>query len=248
MQPSAKPAGDRGLARRRGTWIVLILLAALVLLFGALRFVIDLPFIASRTLPDPESFEFRYVVVPWLAYGHIVPALVFLAIAPFQLWRGFRQRHWTAHRRMGRVAVVCGIVAGIFGTLFGTVLAFGGTAEAVAAAVFGAYFLAAVSLAYRSIRRKDVRSHRRWMIRAASIALAAGTIRLWVGLFALIGIDFTDAFAAAFWLGFGAHAIVAEGWLAWRPEVTGFARARRRPTDGPTPARPVGSQPSAPQR
>jgi uncharacterized membrane protein YozB (DUF420 family) len=226
MHESSTVKRDDGRKRRRGMWIASVLLAGLVLLFGLMRFSIDLPLIRSGTVPDPESFEFRYVEVPWLAYGHIVPALIFLLIAPVQLWRGFRQRHWTLHRRLGRVGVGSAVVAGVFGTVFGVLMAFGGAAEAIAAAVFGAYFQCSEILAYRSIRRKNVRSHRRWMIRAASIALAAGTIRIWVALLSLAGIEFNDAFGAAFWLGFGIHAIAAELYLAWRPEATGFRRTK----------------------
>ncbi len=53
--------------------------------------------------------------------------------------------------------------------------------------MFGVWFVAALSIAYRAVRRRDVRHHRRWMIRAYAVALGVGSIRLWIGLLTEVG-------------------------------------------------------------
>lgn len=199
-------------------WGVVGLLLAIVLVFAGMRLAIDLPNIVAGAVPEPSAFEHRYARYPWLAYAHVAPGVLYLLLAPIQLWRGFRVRHYRWHRRIGRVALAAGLVAGTFGIIFGFFLSFGGALQAAAAVVFGAWFLTALVVAYRSIRRGDRRRHRRWMIRAFAIGLAVATIRIWIGLFEAFGVlSFRDAFGVAFWLSFTLHALAAELWLRWRP-------------------------------
>jgi uncharacterized membrane protein YozB (DUF420 family) len=212
-------------------WGAVFLLVAIVVVFVGIRLATDVPNVTSGTVPDESLFEHRYARYPWLAYAHILPGAVYLLIAPIQLWRRFRTRHFAVHRRMGRVALVAGIISGTFAILFGAFHAFGGPLEASAAIVFGAWFLLALATAYRAIRRRDVRTHRRWMIRAFAVGAAVGTIRLWIGLFEAFGLmSFRDAIGVAFWLSFVLHAVAAELYLRWRPSAAGSAAARASAT------------------
>jgi uncharacterized membrane protein len=212
----------------RPLWVALAVLLLIVLVFFSLRLITDLPNILSGTIPDESAFEHRYARYPWLAYLHIVPGVVYLSLAPFQLWRGFRNRHPALHRRTGRVALVAGVISGVFAIAFGLFFSWGGTPQAAASVVFGAWFLFSLGSAYRAIRAGVIRTHRRWMIRAFAVGLAVGTIRIWIGLFEGFGIlDFRDAFGAAFWLAFLMHAAAAELYLRWRPAAAGFSRQPR---------------------
>jgi uncharacterized membrane protein YozB (DUF420 family) len=180
-------------------------------------------------MPDGSDFDYRYAAYPRLAYAHIVPGAVYLSLAPFQLWRSFRNRNLKRHRRIGRVALVAGLISGVFGVLFGFFQSFGGTLQASATVVFGAWFLIALLSAYRAVRRRDITTHRRWMIRAFAVGLAVGTIRIWIGLFEAFGVlETRDAFGVAFWISFLLHAAVAELWLYWRPGQTGAVRGPTR--------------------
>lgn len=213
---------------RRVVWSMAILLTAIVVVFVGIRLATDLPNVLSGTLPERSSFEYRYTAFAWLAYAHILPGLVYLLIAPFQLWRGFRTRDFARHRRLGRVGIVAGILSGVFTIVFGGLMAFGGALEATASVVFGAWLVVALVSAYRAIRRGDARRHRRWMIRAFAVGVAVGTIRIWIGLFEALDIlDFQDAFGPAFWISFALHATAAELWLLWRPDVSSSGRVRR---------------------
>jgi uncharacterized membrane protein YozB (DUF420 family) len=183
-----------------------------------IRVTIDSQNIADGVIPEEGEFDRRYAQYPILAYAHIIPGVVFLVLAPFQISRRFRNRHLELHRKMGRILVPTGILSGVVGVIFGFFFSFGGFAEASAAAVFGTWFVIALALAYSYIRAGDTVRHRRWMIRAFAIGLGVGTIRIWVGLFEATGmLDFDDAFGAAFWLAWTMHVIAAEIWLHWRP-------------------------------
>ncbi|HEX7171350.1 MAG TPA: DUF2306 domain-containing protein [Candidatus Limnocylindria bacterium] len=208
-------------------WSAVVVLIAIVVVFVGIRLATDVPNLTSGTIPDEGTFEHRYARFAWLAYAHILPGVLYLLIAPIQLWRGFRNGHFVVHRRMGRVALLAGIVSGIFAIVFGAFQAFGGLLQASAAIAFGAWFLVALATAYRAIRGRDVRTHRRWMIRAFAVGVAVGTIRLWIGLFEALGLmSFRDAFGVAFWLSFVMHALAAELYLRWRPSAAGSAATR----------------------
>jgi hypothetical protein len=58
---------------------------------------------------------------------------------------------------------------------------FGRLAQASASAVFGSYFVVALTAAFLAIRRGDVTHHGRRMIRAFAVGLAVGTMRIWIG-------------------------------------------------------------------
>jgi uncharacterized membrane protein YozB (DUF420 family) len=206
-------------------WVAIGLLLAIMAVFIGLRLATDVPNVLSGALPNESEFQYRYAAYPWLAYAHILPGAVYLSLAPFQLWRGFRNRNLKRHRRIGRVALVAGLTGGVFGVLFGFFQSFGGTLQASATVVFGLWFLTALLVAYRAVRRRDITTHRRWMIRAFAVGLAVGTIRIWIGLFEGFGIlETRDAFGVAFWISFLLHAAVAELWLFWRPGQTGAVR------------------------
>lgn len=207
-------------------WSAICLLISTVLVFASIRVIVDTPLILAGTTPPDDAFEARYVSHPVLAYLHIVPGLVFLVGAPFQLSRRFRARHRALHRRLGRVLVMAGVASGIFALAFGLRFPAGGPWEAAATAVFGSYFLVCLMAAYQAIRSGAVDAHRRWMIRAFAIGLASGTVRIWGGiLFGFGDVDVFAVFAPSFWLGFTMHAVAAELWLAWRPSARGRSAA-----------------------
>jgi uncharacterized membrane protein len=207
-------------ARRNvpAAWGIVFFLIAIVLVFATIRVVNDSQNLASGVLPSEEEFDRRYAEHAVLAYAHILPGVIYLVLAPFQISRRFRNRHLPLHRKMGRVLVPLGIAGGLFGIIFGILYSFGGFAEASAAVVFGSWFVFCLAYAYMHIRAGDTVSHRRWMIRAFAIGLGVGTIRIWIGLFQGFGLlDEVTSFGVAFWVAFTMHLIAAELWLRWRP-------------------------------
>jgi len=217
VQPKLEPPA---LKRRRMPWLVGITVAILILIvlgFAAARLLVDVPSLIAGTLPDDE-YDARFVRHPWLTYLHIVPGVIYMVGATLQLAFWFRHRHYTFHRRMGRLLLAAGLLSGVFALALGSVFPFGGPAEMSATVLFGIWFLLCLTLAFRSIRADDMVHHRRWMIRAFAIGVAVGTIRIWIALFQITGVlDFQGSFGPAFWISFTLHALVAELWLRARP-------------------------------
>lgn len=216
--------------RRQGVWAAVSVLVLIVMVFFAIRLVTDVPNIVTGDLPSTTAFEYRYALHPLPAYVHIVPGVVFLLGALFQLRTSVRNRHLAGHRRLGRVLVPAGLVSGALAVVVGVWFPYGGWFERTAAIVFGVWFVTALVLAWRAIRRRDVLAHRRWMVRAFAVALGVGTIRVWIGIFQLVGLlaiqddEGTAFFGLAFWLGLVAHAVAAEVYLRARPRPVPVAR------------------------
>lgn len=211
----------------RALWATVLVLLGVVLVFFVVRLTVDVPNVASGTVPRPSAFERRYAAHPIPAYVHMVPGVVFLVGACLQLSRRVRARDLARHRRLGRVLVAAGLVSGALALVVGVWFPYGGPVETAATVAFGACFLAALVAGFLAARRRDVRRHRRWMIRAFAVALAVGTIRIWIGIFQLTGLlaiqrgTGTVWFGVAFWLAFVAHALVAELYLRARPTPSG---------------------------
>lgn len=227
--------GDTGLVRRvqssqQTRWagvaaltVVIAVLLTIIVAFAVVRVITDWPSILDGTVPD-DDFAQRYAAHPWLAYLHIGPGLVYLLGAPLQLSRRFRTRHYTAHRRMGRVLVACALLAGVLALVFGLLYPWGGALEASASTIFGLWFVICLVLGFRAIRRREVPRHRRWMIRAFAVGVGVGTIRIWVGLFTAVTIGRSGGpdeltlpeqttFGLAFWLALSMHVAIGEWWL-----------------------------------
>jgi hypothetical protein len=79
---------------------------------------VDVPSLATGTLPD-DQYAARFVRHPWLTYLHIVPGALYLVGATLQLAYWFRRRHYTFHRRLGRILLAAGLITGLFAVALG---------------------------------------------------------------------------------------------------------------------------------
>jgi uncharacterized membrane protein len=160
MDRSRRSTAAARVRSRRPVLIFIGVLIGIVLTSYGFRIATDAPFLLTGTDPEPEDFEARYVAHPWLAYLHMTPGVLYLLGAPLQLSERFRTKHYTAHRRLGRVLVTAALVSVSLALIFGLRFPWGGRPEAIATAVFGCWFLACLLLAVRAIRRGEVSIHR----------------------------------------------------------------------------------------
>lgn len=154
---------------------------------------------------------------PWLVV-HASLAGVALAVGPFQFLPGLRGKRPQLHRLMGRTYVFACLVGGTAGLP----LAVGSSAGPIAAAGFGALavvWLITTGQAFRLALAGRYAEHRRWMVRSFALTFAAVTLRLYLPIAPIAGLDFMEAYRAISWLAWVPNLIVAELYLSSRRGV-----------------------------
>jgi uncharacterized membrane protein len=163
------------------TWRVpaaLIALTGISVTAGALR-VLDITggSVLLPTNPRTDASPAPVVV-------HVAAVALFALLGAFQFSAGIRRRRPGWHRRSGRLLVLAGLVvagSGLWMTLFYPD-APGGTLLWAVRLLVGSGMAASIVLAFTAIRRRDIPTHRAWMIRAYALAAGAGTQLLTEGI------------------------------------------------------------------
>ena len=183
------------------------------------------PYVLQRA-EELHRFDSRFAAHPLVALLHVVPGGIFLTFALFQFSTSVRSRYPQFHRWSGRVLVLVAFVAGLSAFYFGLLMPYGGPSEAIATALFGGLFLAAISRAFIAIRRHQVARHREWMIRAFAIAIGISTVRVVGAVFDVTltpaGIRPPEIFVLSIWVGWAITLGAAEVWVR-------YTRSRSRP-------------------
>jgi uncharacterized membrane protein len=172
----------------------------------------------NSTIAQFRKMDDIFARYPVLTLIHILPALLFIAIGPFQFNKNIRNKYPKWHRRMGRVFLLCGVIIGITGFVMSIVMpAIGGVNQAASTVMFSLFFLYALYKAFGHIRKGNSILHREWMTRAYAIGLAVATIRPIIGVFfatsRFTGLTPHEFFGTGFWIGFVLHLIIAEAWI-----------------------------------
>uniref|UniRef100_UPI00286E661A DUF2306 domain-containing protein n=1 Tax=Phenylobacterium sp. TaxID=1871053 RepID=UPI00286E661A len=152
---------------------------------------------------------------PWLAL-HAALAGAALMIGPFQFLPWVRNRR-SLHRTLGKAYVASCLISG----LAGFILSFGSTAGPIAGFGFGTLavvWIACTGQALRMAQARRFEEHRQWMIRSFALTFGAVTLRLYLPLSQVMGIEFLDAYRAIAWLAWVPNLMVAELYL--RREMT----------------------------
>jgi hypothetical protein len=212
MGRSTLVAKDRG---RRMMWVLLIVLCVIGATAAILRMV-ALAHPAKNGPPQLVELDALFAAKASLTLAHILPALALMLLVPFQFSRRFRARHLKAHRWIGRVVMVLGLIVGVSGlTLLKNPV--GGAAELTAILCFDTLFLVALAKAYVYARARAIALHREWVIRAMSVAVGVATVRPIMGAFfataRLTGMTPHEFFGIAFWIGLTLTSIAGEAWI-----------------------------------
>lgn len=163
------------------TWLApmgLLLLAVVPILTGALSLTaVGEGLITGAITPDTAN----YVTNPVPIVLHIVAGSLFNLLGVFQFVPAIR-RNWPQwHRWSGRVFICMGLVTAASAIWVNQFFpAFGGWLKYSSNLLFGVALAAALVIAYRAILRRDIATHRAWMMRAYAIGLGVATQRLLV--------------------------------------------------------------------
>ncbi|HEX4067531.1 MAG TPA: DUF2306 domain-containing protein [Acidobacteriaceae bacterium] len=205
---------------RVGFWgCTVIAIAAVV------RRIVALAFPSSSGPPQLVELDRIFASHSALTLAHIVPALAFVALTPFAIFRRFSRATWP-ERWLFPLGGIVGITAYAMSTY-----SVGGWTERSAVLFYNSIFLFSLSRAWLYKVRGQPALKRRWLIRAVVVLLGIATTRPVMGVFfatsRLTHLGPHQFFGVAFWIGFSINWIVVESWLRFkdRPARGGVARA-----------------------
>jgi hypothetical protein len=204
--PSLSKHRSSPLWLRTGFWICTAIAVAVVV-----RRVVALALPRPSAAPQLVALDTFFASHAALTFAHILPALAFVLVAPFVV---FRQSNW-AERLIYPLGAVVGATAYAMSTH-----AVGGWTERSAVLFFNSLFLFALLRAYLYRREGNSQRSRIWLLRAIAVLLGIATTRPVMGVFfatsRLTHLTPGQFFGIAFWIGFSINTVVFELWFRSR--------------------------------
>ena len=194
---------------RIGFWICTAIAVVVVI-----RRVFALAFPPRSAPPQLAALDGFFASHAALTLAHILPALVFVLIAPLVIFRAPARATWP-----GQLIFPLGAFVGLTAYAM-SVDSVGGWTERSAVLFFNSLFLFSLSRSYRYRRQNDPPHERRWLLRSIAILLGIATTRPVMGVFfatsSLTHLAPSQFFGIAFWIGFSINTLVFEAWIRSR--------------------------------
>jgi hypothetical protein len=183
---------------------------------AAARRVLAIAYPPHSAPPQMAALDKTFGSHAALTLEHILPALLFVSIMPFFVFRKSKETGWLDY-----ALLLLGVVVGITAYAMST-YSIGGWVERSAVLVFNTLFLFSLLRAYLYLRRDDMRLKRRWLLRAIAILLGIAVTRPIMGIFfatsPLTHLQPSQFFGIAFWIGFLTSSLVGEFWVRRSPQ------------------------------
>ena len=189
-----------------GFWICTAIAIAVVF-----RRVFAIVYPPRSAPPQLAGLDAAFASHAALTLAHILPALVFVLVAPLVVFRRPANVAWPE-----RLIFPLGVVVGLTAYAM-SIFPVGGWVERSAVLFFNSFFLFSLFRAWQCMRRGESRQERRWMLRAIVVLLGIATTRPVMGVFfatsRLTHLAPSQFFGIAFWIGFSINALAIEIWL-----------------------------------
>jgi uncharacterized membrane protein len=169
---------------RREWWVPASLLALTLVPVAA-----GIVRVADLAAGEADAGNQRFFDSPLPVVVHVIGACLYTVLGAFQFMPSFRARRPRWHRWSGRVLVPAGLAAALSGlwmAVWYPLPAHDNDALMLSRLVFGSLMVAGLVLGVLAIRRRDVRTHQRWMARAYAVAQGAGTQAIVLGPMVLL--------------------------------------------------------------
>ena len=193
---------------RVGFWVCTAIAVAVVI-----RRIFALALPPPSAAPQLAALDSFFASHTALTLAHIIPALAFVLVAPFVVFRALI-RAWA-----GQLIYPLGAVVGITAYAM-SIHAVGGWIERSAVLFFNTLFLVSLIRAYRYRRQNDPLRERPWLLRAIVVLLGIATTRPVMGVFfatsRLTHLTPHQFFGIAFWIGFSINTLAFELWIRSR--------------------------------
>lgn len=199
-------------------WVVTLpaVLVALVALVSWRVFFLPM----AKVMPEMGGYVAAQPLGVW---GHVIFGPLALALAPLQLWTGFRSRHPRLHRWSGRLYGLSILLAALSALSLLPV----SIASPFARTGFGTLavlWIATTAIGIMAARQGDFATHRIWMLRSVALTWAAVSLRLIMAPLMASGWTVAETYELTAWGSWLLDLALLELWL-WRSRQRGSARA-----------------------
>ena len=192
---------------KRVAWLGMTIMAAGVAFYAAAALL-------SSSLRTP-FVQALFDNLPAATTAHLAGGMIALAVGALQVSSTLRKKYLDLHRWLGRVYVVAVLASGTGGLVM-SLESTGGLVAHFGFGMMAVCWLGCTIAAYRHIRAGNVDLHRAWMLRSYALTLAAVTLRIYLPLSQVVGIDFVDAYQAISWLCWVPNLLVVEWFILSR--------------------------------
>ncbi len=204
MSATALSVPAAGRNWQRIGWVLLLLGAAFAAGNAAMFMLVE-----GHGSPDIKGRFFATAIAGW---AHTMGGAIAALIGPFQLITKLRTSWPRVHVWMGRTYLFA-VLAGSLGGLFFAPKAAAGLIGNIGFATLGVFWFYSAGRAYLSIRRGDVQTHRRWMLRNYALTFGAATLRIELPLLIIAGVGFQAAYTTVAWISWVPNWLIVEWWL-----------------------------------
>jgi len=191
---------------RAGFWICIVMSVAVVL-----RRVVAIANPSRNSPPQMAALDDVFASHSALTLAHILPALLFVLLAPFVVLRADNRPVW-----INRVFYPLGAIVGLTAYAM-SLYSVGGWTERSAVLLFDTLFLSSLLRAWGYRSQSDSVRERRWRLRSIAILLGIATTRPVMGVFfataRLTHLLPQQFFGIAFWIGFSINVLTFELWI-----------------------------------
>ena len=184
---------------------VFVVITSVLIAFHAFGF--------QMRISGSPDFHARFDTMPIAGALHVLGGGIVLLIGGFQFSQKLRRNYAVFHRNLGRVYLVLVALGGV-GSLMLAPQADGGLVAKIGFFMLGVLWLFSAWQAYAAIRRGDVAIHREWMLRNFAMTFAAVTLRIYLGVFEVSGVPFSEGYPVVAWLSWVPNLILVEWYLA----------------------------------
>lgn len=172
--------------------------------------------VAQYIIPSEENYGPYFWPRAGMLFPHMLGGAIALITGPFQFSKRIRNNHRKLHRVSGRIylsAILVGSIAGF------ALAVTSGIAPSYAAGLFGlsTAWLLTSSMAFISIRNRNISQHRQWMIRSYVVTFAFVTFRVSADLLEQFGIlAFPQTNMLMSWVSWVFPLLFTEAALQWK--------------------------------
>lgn len=172
----------------------------------------------------PENFKRGFFESKIWFIGHIAGASAALLLGPFQFWKSIRIKYMRYHRTAGKIFIIGSLIAAI--CAFRINLMYDCKPCRVSLAILSVIWFACTLAAWWAIINKNVKTHRQFMVRSYTAALAFVFIRIfpifgYKNIFPFLDTTLERRITAE-WLCWVVPFLIIEIYMIWWPSISKY--------------------------